>query len=91
MGYGQAATDGGRRAFHKPHFRGVRLAAWGLFLLALCTMLNAVGLGGSGSSGVLFLGIFIGLGMVLYGLYLRAGGLSSLPGWMKDGPGSGES
>jgi hypothetical protein len=66
---------------------GTVLAGWGLVVLILCAAFSAIGLGGSDSSGVLFFGMFAGIGMVAYGLYRGIGGFGPLGGGPDDGSG----
>ncbi|MET1034660.1 MAG: hypothetical protein ABWX68_05420 [Arthrobacter sp.] len=71
MGPGRLADAGGKnpRGAYPRHAPGTVLAGWGLVVLTLCAAFTAIGLGGSGSSGVLAWSMFDGIGMVAYGVY----------------------
>ncbi|MFB0835877.1 hypothetical protein ACX8Z9_13840 [Arthrobacter halodurans] len=87
MRHRQLAAAGGHRSHHgeRAGLPGTRLAGWGLVLLLFCSAAGAIGLGGAGAAGSLFFGMFIGIGMVAYGIYRRVGGLGPLgPGFLSD-------
>lgn len=87
MGHGQLAAAGGRSQHgfrpRQAHVPGTVLAGWGLVVLILCAAFSAIGLGGTDSSGVLFFGMFAGIGMISYGVYRGVGGFGT-PGGTPD-------